>query len=207
MNINEVLPSETLLSTLKRLETRGVVNARGVCKQWLQIIDGNNTFWRILTLRTQTLGEIQIVLQQFDQKSGSTMKKVSFKVEQPVLRIPDKLISFLLNSKDSLLYVSIKLSECSSSIRQRIVESLLLDLPSLVDLRAPLDLSLYHPIRTEVSRITQSPPVSLQVLEMAMLGNLPSYSPNLFQTLAYLHVGVISDHLPMRKFLEPCSKH
>jgi len=57
MNINEVLPSETLLSTLKRLETRGVVNARGVCKQWLQIIDGNKTFWRILTLRKQTLGD------------------------------------------------------------------------------------------------------------------------------------------------------
>lgn len=81
MNISEILPSENLLASFKKLETEDFVKLREVCKLWWRLLDENKVFWRILKVQGKRWKEMQSIVDQFDEKSGSTLEEISFAVK------------------------------------------------------------------------------------------------------------------------------
>lgn len=74
--INDGLPSEALLTILKNLKTREVVKMRAICKLWSKLVDENRTFWRDSELQESNQEDIEAAVNQFDEKSGSTLEEI-----------------------------------------------------------------------------------------------------------------------------------
>lgn len=98
-----------MLSSFKCLETREVVEARGVCKRWSGIINENRPLWRILAFSSRTSEEARAVVDQFDEKSGSTIEEVKIKICERLGKAPRRLIQSLQDSRASLLVVKLDL--------------------------------------------------------------------------------------------------
>jgi len=85
---NKALLPETLLSTFKRLTPQQVVKVREVCKQWLELVNENRALWRILEIsKVRSPEEAQAVLDQYDERSGSTLEAVSVRMELGVRKL------------------------------------------------------------------------------------------------------------------------
>jgi len=50
MSINQVFPSETLVSAFSALSVEEVVRLREICKHWSVIVDGTQNLLRVLDL-------------------------------------------------------------------------------------------------------------------------------------------------------------
>jgi len=123
--INDVLLSEIVLTTLKELETKEVVRAREVCKSLLKLVDETKTFWRILKLLEGSLEEIQSTIDQFDEKSGSTLEDVSFAVKREQSQDFNQLARLMLKSKQTLqaLIIIIESTDNLSSNKSKLQSS------------------------------------------------------------------------------------
>jgi len=75
MNINSVLPPETLLSTFNRLDSGQVVKARAVCKHWSEVINDTQSLWKVFRLEA-TLEQVLAGIDYFDGRNGSTLEQV-----------------------------------------------------------------------------------------------------------------------------------
>lgn len=127
--------------TFKRLESRRVVKARVVCKIWWKLVDENKNLWRVLELRNRNLEENQSAIDQFDEKSRSTLEEISFEVE---IKWEDRHLNFnqlaesILRSKQALrtfILSSRGIDNQASESIVVLVDSLLLNVPNLVDLK------------------------------------------------------------------------
>jgi len=112
MNINDILLSENLLNSFRRLEAKDVVKATAVCKLWWELIDENKACWRVLVLseKGKSLEKIQEVVNQFDEKSGSTLQKVSFLVKDAAAQDFNQLTSKITVPKQTFqtLHIAFK---------------------------------------------------------------------------------------------------
>jgi len=199
MSINDILPSEILVSAFKRLNSKQVVQVREVCKEWQKLVDENRMFWRILVLSIETFEGAQAVMDQFDEKSGSTMEGVELEINRLIWQTQG-LIHSLQNSRASLSTVVIKVP-LPGGIGESLAETLLLTLPNLADFRVG-NLNLR---RCQLLRVTRADPEKLQVLWIPSFPNLPNQRP-LFQTLTSLRISRIYHHSEWREILALCSK-
>jgi len=207
--INDVLPSETIPSTFKNLETKEVVKAREICKLWLKLVDETKTFWRILKLLEGSLEEIQSTLDQFDEKSGSTLEEISFAVKREQSQDFNQLANTILKSNQSLQVVIITLKAYSSHVPQEIkilADSLLLGLPHLVHFRSSNDTSKVQLLSSNTGR-----PGILQTLWIPTLKSPPYIDlrvshPNKFQALSSLKVDDFQTYSTWRSVLSHCSQ-
>lgn len=53
-----------------------MVKVRVVCKLWLKLVDKNRIFWGIVELQESSREDIEEAVNQFDEKSGSTLKEI-----------------------------------------------------------------------------------------------------------------------------------
>ena len=68
-------------------------------------------FWRILKLQERRREEIRSTVDQFDEKSGSTLKELSFIVKQEELKESqniEQIIQLILKAKQALTILDIK---------------------------------------------------------------------------------------------------
>jgi len=134
--INEVLPSETLLTTFKKLGTKEVMKAIEVCKLWWKLVDENKALWRILVLLKEELEETKSIVDYFDEKSGSTLEEISLVVKGEGDQGSEQLAESILKSSRSLRICNTTLKGVGSQTFRtlRILSgSLLPKLPNLVD--------------------------------------------------------------------------
>ena len=142
--IKDVLPSETLLIIFKTLETKKVVKVREVCKLWSKLVDENRAFWKILLLPERKLEENESTVDQFDEKSGSTLEEISFVLKHKDFQNLEQLVRLILKSKQVLNLVDIKstsLTYLGLQSLQTLSDSLLLKLPNLFDFRTSISAS------------------------------------------------------------------
>jgi len=159
--INDVLPSETLLTTFKSLDTREVLKVREVCKLWLKLVDENRTFSRCLILTDRTSTEIEVVLNQFDEKSGSTLEEIAIETINGSSQDSSQILKSLQKSRTTLSVINLKFTFVYSPEEFcHLTSSLLLELPNLVDF--PVTTCTYYKCQLLKSSSTKSQP--LQVL-------------------------------------------
>lgn len=80
MSINQTLPSETLLSSFESLDTKQVVKAREVCRKWLELINEDRQFWKVIDISVTKLETSLSVIRQFDERSSFTLQEVSVQI-------------------------------------------------------------------------------------------------------------------------------
>jgi len=104
-SINDSLPSDLIFVAFKWLDGNQVFRIRLVCKQWLVIIDEKRAFGEVLVLeREEDLEWNESVLELFDGKSGSTLKKVSLEFKRVRSSFTfDQIPTTLLRSNESFL--------------------------------------------------------------------------------------------------------
>jgi len=186
-----------------------VVKAREICKLWLKLVDETKTFWRILKLLEGSLEEIQSTLDQFDEKSGSTLEEISFAVKREQSQDFNQLANTILKSNQSLQVVIITLKAYSSHVPQEIkilADSLLLGLPHLVHFRSSNDTSKVQLLSSNTGR-----PGILQTLWIPTLKSPPYIDlrvshPNKFQALSSLKVDDFQTYSTWRSVLSHCSQ-
>lgn len=49
---------------------------RAICKLWSKLVDENRTFWRDSELQESNQEDIEAAVNQFDEKSGSTLEEI-----------------------------------------------------------------------------------------------------------------------------------
>lgn len=206
MNINNVLPAEKTLSVFKILDSKQVPIAREVCKDWLKLIDGNKTFWRILELPQTTVEVAETVVKQFDQKSGSTLEEVSMVISKWEAKPDASELSQVLQQSEKTLHILSANSSSKGIFRSfdKFSGSLLRGLPNLVDFRAARQ--GYDP-RVRLLR-SQKESGSLQILWIDSL-KLPSpkylhiTQPHLFKMLVSLSITQRTNRSKIRGDLLP----
>ena len=210
MNINDILPSENLLAVFRRLDTREVVKIREVCKLWWELIDENRMFWRILELSLRTLEETESTLIQFDEKSGSTLEELSFKVKWEESRNFNSLAQSILKSSQALQVLKMISVAPPSEYNETLyilTGSLILDLPNLVDFRASRGFGKVKLLRSNRVKCR-----SFLVLWIGLLQTSPSIDlsvkrADLFKSLRSLEVGSAAyGYSTWRNILYDCSQ-
>lgn len=96
-------------------------------RKWLQIIDENRALWRELILQSNEKDEEEKgwglqVLQLFDHKSNSTLKRVSMNVAKEV--DSDSFVETLEKSKDTLQVLKIKGKSWDREVEEAIEENI-----------------------------------------------------------------------------------
>lgn len=86
-----------------------MVKARRVKREWSQIINETQSHWRNMTLTKEMEKYYPSILRQFDEKSNSTIQRVSIKFKSRLAREKDRshLFKTLLKSNDSLMHLSV----------------------------------------------------------------------------------------------------
>lgn len=106
LDSNSLVASEILLLILFYLDLCQLVICRRVCKQLLQLIDHNQLFWRTFEW---TQGDREVfrpaTIDMFDQKSGSTIERISFVYRNNDDEVAKHLITTLKRSKATLKHV------------------------------------------------------------------------------------------------------
>lgn len=90
-------------------------------------------FWRVLQIQESSLEVILEAIDQFDQKSGSTLEEISFTVGDES-RGFDRIAESILKSSETLLAINV--SRVSFKFPKALLDALLLGLPNLIDFRA-----------------------------------------------------------------------
>ena len=90
-------------------------------------------FWRVLQIQESSLEVILEAIDQFDQKSGSTLEEISFTVGYES-RGFDRIAESILKSSETLLAINV--SRVSFKFPKALLDALLLGLPNLIDFRA-----------------------------------------------------------------------
>lgn len=137
-----------------------MVKVREVCKEGSKLVDDNRIFWRIFwrildlepsiwrrneveeILRFQrlparrSLQQTQSIIEQFDNKRGSTLEKVMIELKPKEYNAEITQISQVLRkSKQTLLLVEIRGTSAGTLGFRNLVTSLLTGLSNLVDFR------------------------------------------------------------------------
>lgn len=171
-----------------------MVKVREVCKEGSKLVDDNRIFWRIFwrildlepsiwrrneveeILRFQrlparrSLQQTQSIIEQFDNKRGSTLEKVMIELKPKEYNAEITQISQVLRkSKQTLLLVEIRGTSAGTLGFRNLVTSLLTGLSNLVDFRltdgtSRIKFSIKNPERFR----------SLQVLWLPRLSVLPA---------------------------------
>lgn len=74
------LSSDLLLSILGGLDSKEMCKCRRVSKRWSEIIDGSKSNWRELIVSDKIQDWKPSILNEFDQKSGSSIRAVDIKI-------------------------------------------------------------------------------------------------------------------------------
>lgn len=79
------------------------------------MIDENKTLWRVLRFSEKSLEEIKSILGQFDEKPGSTLEEIAFKVKWQAFLYFNQLVETILKFNQTLQVVTITSSKVYSS--------------------------------------------------------------------------------------------
>jgi len=189
-----------------------VVKAREVCRLWLKIMNENRTLWRILNITENSLEMITSVVDQFDERSGSTLEEIS-----TVVMLEDEeghedlghLTETIQKSHQSLKAIRIDpglLTFGDHPILNKAFTDSLLGLPNLVAFRAVGGFT-----KVRLSRLNQVQSRSIRVLWIPSLWSspsthLPTGHPDLFESLTSLQVWQANSHSTWRNVLLPSSR-
>lgn len=99
------LSSDLLHLILRSLESSEMVKSRRTSRRFLQVIDESKSNWQHFAVPIKFEEWKNEILEQWDVKSGSTLKEVDIKVKE--LEDVDSFIQTLLKSKETLNYFSI----------------------------------------------------------------------------------------------------
>lgn len=159
------------------------------------MIDENKTLWRVLRFSERSLEEIKSILGQFDEKPGSTLEEIAFKVKWQAFLYFNQLVETILKFNQTLQVVTITSSKVYSSQELSNFKVLTLNYASEVQLLKP----------------TAVEPGILHTLWIPTLQVLPSIHlhvnhPNPFQALSFLRVDNLQTHSTWRSLLPHCSQ-
>lgn len=217
MDINDVLPSKTLFSTFKHLTLEETMKVREVCKEWLRLIDENQTFWREVYLVKKGVQMIQAVVDQFDQLSNSTSKEVFLQdVELGEYADVERLVQSLFKSKETLSAVFITESDVSDNQSSRITEKPGLKDRSISNLRNLMVLAAVLEscarVKVNLSIVSTSSKTRFHSLNShpdsspSTNLNLFDSHPDIFNSLQSLHVCAVYSHSTWRNILSKPSQ-
>jgi len=131
-------------------------------------MDENRAFWRTVLLSERKLEEVQSVVDQLNEKSGSTLEEISFEVKGDSSQDFSQLVESIFKSRQVLQvlhmgldYAALQGSRALTALTTltTLTISLLLKLPNLVDLRASPSASKVRLLRASAIKFG-----SLQIL-------------------------------------------
>ena len=199
---------------------RKFARARGVCKLWLEEIDGNKRLWRRLNNRGfLSLEEVLLVINQFDEKSGSTMERLTVYTNweesqnsSQVIKSINQLIQVILKSSQHLKGVSIFSKGLDHHGRQRLAVlsySLLLELPNVVEFRISKTLSYQVLFDVRAKQLSSVNPRLIWIDSLrssaSPFTHLHISHSDLFQAIASLTVDRTHHHSTWRSVLSLCT--
>lgn len=204
------LPSEILLSVLKRIDSREMVKFTRVSKEWLEIIGENKALWRRVVLPKREGGWELSTLQFFDERTNSTLKEVSMELESLETNL-DGFMKVLEKSKGHLRTI------CLYNRNFDLSPS---DEESLLDLSLRLSqLSSFRIINSQPNRLVHlrsrkdyrnsGAAANFKILwgfQYGSISKLVDLAPHRLENLISLQIESFMDYRELNAILRHCSK-